>query len=201
VLRYFEECHDFGYYSDSSLGFPSTTLTDLPTVTAISPSVASTISGCSDCTVVADAIQQCGTHSLDVTPTGSSFALDLPLPDGFTSRYFLGNRTAAECFCTVPVIDSLYACGQCLTRKIPVPDATDVVEFYMEDCAHFGYFPDRNWKSYQSTTHVATHTSTSQGAQPTVPGGTKNEGIVGHPSPLILIGCQAALLGLYWTAL
>src|ERR1700759_609176 len=104
MIDYYLDCNAFGYYYNTSLAYPSTTLASQPTVTSIPSSEANAISGCSDCNIVADQIAQFGVPALDQDPPPHPINLDLPPPDSYTNLFYLADRKAAESFCTEPVV-------------------------------------------------------------------------------------------------
>ena len=81
------------------------------------------------------------------------------------------NRTAGECFCTLPVLRRLSACRYCIQSS----EVLDVFDDYSFDCAALGYWTDRNIVDVEeqpsstggvtatSTTSTASATSTSGG--------------------------------------
>jgi hypothetical protein len=136
---------------------------------------------------VAAQIAQCGLTALDAHP--QPVVHDIEFSNGVSSeRYVLFNRTAGECFCTVPVLDRLDACYQCMA-SVDSPDGNGPVsgtaQDYLQDCGDLGYFPDRNLVVYHTSSSTSrldlstippTGTSSTPGATGSA-GGAKNHGV------------------------
>lgn len=181
-IDYTLDCEDFGYYVNSTQAYPSTTLTSLPTAT-VTPDQAEEIEACSDCSIVAAQIEQCGLTPLS---NDQKQTLDHPeLDDTTFSRYVLFNRTAGECFCTNPVFDSLGACYQCASYTKKNSSTSAMASNYQHDCMDLGYFGDGHPVVYRvpssSKTPAATQkssvTSPTSGATSGAASGTGSSGV------------------------
>jgi hypothetical protein len=160
VNTYAVDCGSFGYFNDHSLGEPSTTITSLPTATA-----ALDRDGCQVCEVIEAQLAQCGLISLYSDPSFDSTAIET---DTYQyNGYFLLNRTASQCFCTLPVLHSIPACEFCISDN-----AGDTLFYYLTDCNGMGYWtgPDivpvtSSRAIIRPTTIAALSSSTSHSSQ------------------------------------
>jgi hypothetical protein len=140
ALSYKSECAAWGYFQLEKGGWPSTTITSLPTATAPTQNK---VPACSaNCDIVADQIQQCG---LNYTLASDMDDYHMPstfLADGYVTEplYFMYNRTDAQCFCTVPVMNNLLACRLCSNEGSGPKDRLQVANNYNNDCNEWVYY-------------------------------------------------------------
>jgi hypothetical protein len=197
------DCQAFGYYADDTQAYPSTTLTASPTA-SVPADQASVIKGCSGCDVVAAQIAQCGLTALNVDPSPVLRYIDFG--NGVeSSRYILFNRTAGECFCTLPVLDKLDACFQCMGSVDGDGPISSIAQDYLQDCGDLGYFPDRNLVVYQTSSSASQAGIPTKAPTTTIPtptgnasaGGAKNDGVGLIPTATSGTGWWTIILGIH----
>ncbi|KAJ9487906.1 hypothetical protein VN97_g5387 [Penicillium thymicola] len=154
---YHEDCKAFGYFANSTLSSPSTTLSSMPPATK-APDYNR---DCEICGVIHGQITECGLVDLDISPTPTQTSV---LAEGYDFHgNVLFNRTAAECFCTLPVLRRLDGCRQCITVKND--DLREVFDLYRSECEELGYWTDNQVVEYECS--PSSTTSTLSGSSPT----------------------------------
>ena len=140
---YFFDCTQFGYFANDTFAYPSTTITSLPIQTSVS---ASTVpEGCTSCIIIESQLRECGllplnTSSTDIPNNGLTvFHSEIDNSDYYAHLLF--NRTASECFCTLPVLRRLGACRYCIQSL----DQMGVLDYYGYDCTAMGYWTDKGY--------------------------------------------------------
>jgi hypothetical protein len=145
---YGDDCRAFGYFApgDQQIAYPSTTRTDMPTMTSPPGGGAPEDDGepdesedddCVDiCGAIEAQIDECGLTPLD-TDSPPPFVDSTPPP--FVNYHPGGsvvlNRTAAECMCTLPMLRRFPGCNLCLG-----PETGSILGLYHGDCGRMGYW-------------------------------------------------------------
>lgn len=154
---YHEDCKAFGYFANSTLSSPSTTLSSMPPATK-APDYNR---DCEICGVIHGQITECDLVDLDISPTPTQTSV---LAEGYDFHgNVLLNRTAAECFCTLPVLRRLDGCRQCITIKND--DLREVFDLYRSECEKLGYWTDNQVVEYENS--PSSTTSTQSDSSPT----------------------------------
>jgi hypothetical protein len=139
VKLYQGDCLEFGYFVNETLSYPSTTRDAMPSSTAS----ASDDAKCTDtdtCGVVRNQVAECSLTSFDEVDASKN------MEDYFDK--LLLNRTAAECFCTEPVLERLFSCSSCLGKPAGKSGRREanihfgIVREYSSQCFKFGYYAD-----------------------------------------------------------
>jgi hypothetical protein len=187
IISLFVDCVSFGYHYNTTLGGPTTTASSLPINTALSSQEAAVVADCGECRIVAEQLAECGLPGITSGPPPLMSVDDIgDLPDfEANDGYYLHNRKSAECFCTQPVNDRLYACFQCagnaaegLKLGFQAADTNaNVLRAYLQDCTDLGYYPDKAVLKFNSSTiglSTAPATSSSAYGATGVPGGQRS---------------------------
>jgi hypothetical protein len=157
VGAYGSDCLNFGYFDNTTLGEPTNTADTLPTQT-------STINkeGCDICGVIDNQLEECDLLPLDSSPPRTATRLySFGSSAAGLSNWLLLNRTAAECFCTLPVLRRSYACDLCFPSD---SNAWSMMNFYIQDCNSMGYWSDdKAFPPTETATPSATASTSSQG--------------------------------------
>lgn len=154
---YHRDCKAFGYFANSTLSSPSTTLSSMPPSTE-APNYND---DCEICGVIHGQITECGLVDLDTSPPATQTSV---LAEGYDYHgSVLLNRTAAECFCTLPVLRRLDGCRRCIT--IRNDDLREVFDMYRSECHDLGYWTDSQVVEYESS--PSSTTSAQSGSSPT----------------------------------
>ncbi|OJJ03014.1 hypothetical protein ASPVEDRAFT_29550 [Aspergillus versicolor CBS 583.65] len=154
---YHEDCKAFGYFANSTLSSPSTTVSSMPPATE-APDYNS---DCGICGVIHGQIRDCDLVDLDASPPPPRTSV---LAEGYD--YYgnvLLNRTAAECLCTLPVLRRLDGCRQCITTQND--DLLEVFDMYRSECQDLGYWTDVHVVEYENS--PSSSSSTQPGSSPT----------------------------------
>jgi hypothetical protein len=152
------DCSSFGYYANSTLSYPSTTRISMPLQTQASAS------DCSVCGIIEGQIAECGFGVSLATENYRSLSLEVHSSVDQHNYWgtILFNRTAAECFCTLPVLRRLNACWRCVSDD---DTQRDIVWDYGYDCHQLGYWSDSQVIQLTETPSSATPTQTSSAFQ------------------------------------
>lgn len=108
---YFLDCTEFGYFANDTLAYPSTTRTSMPVTTSTAET------GCEVYGVIEGQLDECGLVGLDKgdeVSNGGSTTIYSEIDNSDYYTHVLFNRTAGECFCTLPVLRRLKACRYCV---------------------------------------------------------------------------------------
>ncbi|KAL2829498.1 hypothetical protein BDW59DRAFT_170514 [Aspergillus cavernicola] len=154
---YHDDCMAFGYFANSTLSSPSTTLSSMPLATE-APDYNS---DCEICGVLHGQITECGLADLDTFPEPTRISVPAEGYDYYGN--VLLNRTAAECLCTLPVLRRLDGCRSCITQQND--ELMEVFDMYRSDCQNLGYWTDAQVVEYESS--PSSTTSTQSGSSPT----------------------------------
>lgn len=137
----YHDCTEFGYFDNSTLSYPSTTVSSMPKTTQFTDSSGS--DACIDtCGVLGGQIAECDLIPLGVDKLPSP--KEVPLGRGVYHATLLFDRASAECVCTLPVMRRMAACGECQkshAEGMTMPLFTD----YVVECNKMGYWTDSEW--------------------------------------------------------
>jgi hypothetical protein len=132
---YSGDCEEFGYFYEPEQGGPTSTRKSLPTAT---PSITPKVPGCDLCDVISAQVEECNLPSVTTSPFPPETSIMTNSSLGHSYRSVLFNRTAAECVCTLPVLQRFPGCETCgiyLSEKLG-----DGMSRYEADCGTMGYF-------------------------------------------------------------
>jgi hypothetical protein len=181
---YYNDCTSFGYYANATFGVPTTTVTSVPPPTA-DPSSGT---NCDICSVIAGTLDSCHLPSLESDPVANETTFFSRADNTFYSAYYLFNRTAGQCACTLGVLNTMSSCGQCLASK----SQQQVLGYYESDCHDLGYWPQAS-VSAGSVGYATGGASQSSGATKTVDWSALSRGVaVGS----VLLAVGMAVVGL-----
>ncbi|KAL2866049.1 uncharacterized protein BJX67DRAFT_382151 [Aspergillus lucknowensis] len=150
---YHDDCMAFGYYANSTLSSPSTTLSSMPATTT-APEYNSE---CEICGVLHGQLAECDLVDLDISPKPPRTSVPAEGYDYYGS--VLLNRTAAECLCTLPVLRRFDGCRSCITQKND--DLMEVFDLYRSECETLGYWTDAQVVEYNSSPSSTTSSTQS----------------------------------------
>lgn len=142
------DCEEFGYFDNSTLSHPSTTLSSMPVATQMPDYSGS--GACDDvCGVLGGQIAECDLTPLDTDEDEWPSQEAIPLGWGGSQPVkLLLNRTAAECLCTLPVMRRMIACKECLRVDEEFEAELKLRPLVLEygfECYEMGYWTDREW--------------------------------------------------------
>jgi hypothetical protein len=177
---YRSDCAEFGYFGNSTLSHPSTTRTTMPMAT---PAPGSD-DGCKACGIIRGQIEECSLTPLDTDDKPDITTLGSPSTPFM--GYVLLNRTAAECFCTLPVLRRLDACRECIIMADETKQR-GVLDNFRADCNGLGYWTDSQIVQDDDENNSApSATSAALAPTPSKAGAGRNR--AGH----LGIGCMSA---------
>jgi hypothetical protein len=153
---YFYDCTEFGYFANDTLAYPSTTRTSTPLQTG------SPTTDCNVCGIIEGQISECGLIPLDgEKPEPKTIHSSADNSDYYA--HILYNRTAGECFCTLPVLRTLSSCRYCIQST----DMMDVLDAYIFDCGALGYWTDSHVVDVEERPGSPSSASASQSSSAT----------------------------------
>jgi len=132
---FLEDCKAFGYYPNNSIAYPSTTRT-------ITPLQTGSLTGCNICGIIGGQLDECNLEPLTATPPKGTRTIRLGTDDSEYTAYLLFNRTAGECFCTLPVLNLFFSCQKCIGEG----PALQMINYYRTDCHTLGYWSEADVK-------------------------------------------------------
>jgi hypothetical protein len=137
---YSGDCEEFGYFYEPEQGGPTSTRKSLPTAT---PTKTPKVPGCDLCDVIFAQVEECNLLSVVTSPFPPETSITTNSSDGHSVRSVLFNRTAAECICTLPVLQRFPGCETCgirLGQKVG-----GGMSRYEADCGTMGTIPALIW--------------------------------------------------------
>jgi hypothetical protein len=132
---YSQDCEEFGYFYEPKQGGPTSTRKSLPTGT---PSITPNVVGCDLCDVISAQVEECNLPSVATSPFPPVTTITTNSSKGHSYRSVVFNRTAAECVCTLPVLQRFPGCETCgILRGEQIFTG---ISRYEADCGTMGYF-------------------------------------------------------------